>query len=499
MKSRKGIDCLNHLIAVSVCLVIVCGFLAASPACFHWFIVPVFMVGVISAGEVVRWVRGRTNVFSPPALIAAAVFYSCFITPLMHVALDVWMAYIVPPDDWRPWLGIMGILNAIGLLLYKAVLSYKLRRTTARADRWSIHFGRFTVVVLLAMCVSAFVQIYLLRALGGYKGTLDLFLTSLHTGEDSMAGLGWTAVIGESFPMLLVLAYAVVATRQGFLKNWACLACMLAAVFALQLIIGGYRGSRGNTVWTMIWAVGIIHLWLRSIPRTAMWICLGGLCLFMYIGGFYKAAGIEGLDAVPDREARQLLETKSGRTVATLLLADFDRSDVQAFAVFSQLTYGADYAFGRTYIGTAALLIPKALWSERPPSKLKWTTETEYGKGSYPFVRSSRVYGLMGETMLNFGFLGAPLGFVALGFLVSWVEGLMLGLHTSDSRVLMLPLLILLCVIALMCDTDNVLWVLIKHGGLPLLVIALSSQRSLGCVANRNGNIDSQQRNFGCR
>jgi hypothetical protein len=478
MKSRKGIDCLNHLIAVSVCLVIVCGFLAVSPACFHWFIVPVFAAGVISAGELVKWVRSRTNMFNPSGLVAAAAFYSCFITPPMHVALDQWMAYVVPPDDWRPWLGIVGVLNSIGLLLYKAVINWKSRRTTARVDRWSIDYGRFTVVILAAICISVFVQIYMLANLGGYRGMLDLFLMSIKTGEDTMAGLGWAAAFGESIPMLLVLAYAVVARCQGFLKNWVCLACMLVSVFVLQLIIGGYRGSRGNTVWTVIWAVGIVHLWLRRIPRTAMWVCLGGLCLFMYAVGFYKAAGAEGLAAARDNDARQLLEQRSGRTVATLLLADFDRSDVQAFAVFSQLTYGADYAFGRTYLGTAALLIPRILWPDRPPYKVKWTTEAEYGKDSYPSVRSSRIYGLTGEALLNFGVVGAPLGFLALGYMVSWVQGLMFTLHPSDTRVLMLPLLVLLCVLALMFDTDNVLWVLVKHGGLPFLVIALSSRRS---------------------
>jgi hypothetical protein len=51
-------------------------------------------------------------------------------------------------------------------------------------------------------------------------------------------------------------------------------------------------------------------------------------------------------------------------------------------------------------------------------------------------------------------------------------------LSWCDTRVLMLPLLGLLCVLALMFDTDNVLWVLVKHGGLPFLVIALSSRRS---------------------
>jgi hypothetical protein len=470
-------SCLHHLIAASVCLALVCGFLAVSPACFHWFVMPVYAAGVISAGEVVRWLLGRTNLFSPRGLVAVAAFYSCFLTPLIHVASDTWMTYVIPPEDWRPWLGIMGVLNSIGLLLYKAVFNRRRRRAPGPVDRWTIDNGRFAIVVLVAACVSIFAQGYLLTAFGGYEGMFELFLLSIKTGEDSLAGLGWAAGIGESLPILVVLAYAVAARRRSFLRSWVCLMSMLAAVFLLQILSGGYRGSRGNTVWTMIWAVGIIHFWLRKIPRTMMLVSLVVMCMFMYVGGFYKAAGTQGLGAARDADARRLVEQHSGRTVATLIFGDFDRSDIQAFAVYSQLTYGADYGFGRTYLGSAALLIPQALWPERPPSKIKWTTETEYGQGSYPYVRSSRIYGLMGETMLNFGVWAAPLGFLALGLVVSRVEGLIAGIDASDSRVLMLPLLILVCVLVLMFDTDNVLWVLVKHGGVPFLVITLSSHR----------------------
>jgi hypothetical protein len=477
MNRRAQVDCLNHIIAAGVCIVILCGFLAVSPACFHWFVLPVFAAGVIASGEILKWARSGANMFSPAGLVAVAAFYTCFLTPMIHVAVDSWMAYIVPPDDWRPWLGIMGVVNSIGLLLYKAVLYRRTRRASAPPSHWTINHGRFTVFIAAAILLSGLVHMWMMIQLGGYQGMLSLFRTSIRTGEDAMAGWGWAAAIGESLPMLLVLAYAVVARRERLLRTWPCLAGFLASTFALQIAIGGYRGSRGNTVWVMIWAVGIIHLWLRRIPQKFMWLCLAGMCLFMYVSGFYKAAGTEGLDAISDSNARQYLEDRSGRTVTTLLLGDLDRSDTQAFTVYSQLSYGADPALGRTYLGTAALLIPQELWPDRPPSKVKWTTETEYGKGSYPFVRSSRIYGLTGETMLNFGLFGAPLGFLVLGWLVRRVEGMLSSLHPSDSRVLTLPLFVLLCVLALMFDTDNLLWVLVKHGGLPLIVIAASSRR----------------------
>ena len=37
----------------------------------------------------------------------------------MHVGLDEWIRYVVPPPDWRDWLGGMAFLNFLGLLAYR--------------------------------------------------------------------------------------------------------------------------------------------------------------------------------------------------------------------------------------------------------------------------------------------------------------------------------------------------------------------------------------------
>src|SRR5262249_31372480 len=163
-------------IAGAIALSIVSGFLFESQACFHWFIIPVFGVGTITTAEMVRWVRSPGTMLRPSGFVGFAAFYSCFLTPLLHVALDRWMAYVVPPDDWRPWLGIMGILNFAGLLLYKGVLYWNSRQPVLRRRRWAIDYDRFRGVVLIAICLSVLVQAWLLTMLGGFQGLLDLFL-----------------------------------------------------------------------------------------------------------------------------------------------------------------------------------------------------------------------------------------------------------------------------------------------------------------------------------
>jgi len=106
------------------------------------------------------------------------------------------------------------------------------------------------------------------------------------------------------------------------------------------------------------------------------------------------------------------------------------------------------------------------------------TTETEYGVGTYGSRNSSRIYGLAGETALNFSPWMIPLAFGVLAFVTCRAGEFIRGLAANDARLLCAPLLILLCPLMLSFDSDNLLWILIKVGGIPLILLALSARRS---------------------
>ena len=63
-------------------------FLAASPAVEHWFLLPVFLCGVLTAVDLVRWARGRLDAFDPQTVIGLLGFYGFFVAPLLHVTWD---------------------------------------------------------------------------------------------------------------------------------------------------------------------------------------------------------------------------------------------------------------------------------------------------------------------------------------------------------------------------------------------------------------------------
>jgi hypothetical protein len=247
------------------------------------------------------------------------------------------------------------------------------------------------------------------------------------------------------------------------------------------MAFAGLRGSRSATIWSLFWATGLVHLYLRPIPRRLVPLGLAGVVAFMYAYGFYKAGGVKGLENFFEgAEARREYAEKSGRTVEAALLWDFGRADVQAFLLYRLADFpgGYDLAMGRTYVGTAFLLVPRQVMPDRPPLKNKFGTDLMYGRGSYvPGVWvSSNVYGLAGETMLNFGPWAVPLGYCALGAVVGYVSSAARRLARGDARLLIYPFAANVVFNMLVGDSDNTLILLFQYGLIPVSVVLIGSR-----------------------
>jgi hypothetical protein len=246
----------------------------------------------------------------------------------------------------------------------------------------------------------------------------------------------------------------------------------------LKMLFGGLRGSRSNTIWGVLWAVGIIHLWIRPLSKRFIVAGVCALIAFMYVYGFYKELGRDFFAAyepgvVDDRRT-------ADRTFDGMLLGDLGRADVQAFLLYRLSTGAGEYVYvlGRTYLGTLALLIPRRVWPERPPTKVKEGTEAQFGVGSYDEEEwsSSRVYGLAGETMLNFGPFAVPFAYLLFGLVVGRLQRFLWRARAGDARLLLYPLALILCFSILHADSDNLLFMLIKEGLVPIFVVWWASR-----------------------
>lgn len=472
----------NLLISFFVCLLIVACLLQTSSQEFaHWFLIPVTLCGIVIGTDAISWILGKVDLFDPIGFLGLIGFHFFFIAPLWHVSQDVWTVDVHPPD-WRPWLGGMAILNLLGLFIYRFTrrLSFnKPKENRIHEKVWLLDYKKFPIILGIALIISAGLQILVYQYFGGIIGYINSSV--LGEDKDKFQGFGIVFLVSESFPTLAMMGFAAYAQRSKKKQSWFVLAIVLLVFFVLQLFFGGLRGSRSNTVWALYVALGIIHFWIRSITKKHLAIFFVFLMLFMYVYGFFKAGGIEGLQtALEGSASRAALERESGRTVDALFLGDLGRSDLQALLLQRIMRHDSDYdyALGRTYYAAVSILVPGLIWPDKPPSKTLEGTNAMYGDNSYApgaFV-SSKVYGLAGETMLNFGPFLVPLSFAILGVLVGRVRYFLLNADPSDSRLLIFPRFVIFCFTVLSSDLDNDIFFLIKDCSFPLIVILISSR-----------------------
>jgi hypothetical protein len=442
----------------------------------HWFLLPVFVGGALIARDAVEWMRGRMDLLDPAGVVGVLGFHLFFLAPILHVTLDVWMPYVEPPPDWREWLGWMAVLNAAGLAMYQLARTAVQRLGAVRGRRaWMLSRHRCWPMIALALAITAVAQAVAYRLHGGILG----YIEAASARDPSFEGMGMLFMISERFPIVAMLAFAILARGRGALRRWRVLVPVLLSIVAAQALFGGLRGSRSMMVWTAFWALGIVHVWIRPLSRRVVALGVVLLIVFMYGYGLYKGAGLEGLQAWTDPELAGELEHETGRTLPSLLLGDLGRSDVQAYLLYRLSEGEVDYAWGRSYLGGISLLIPRTLWPDRPPTKEREGTEALYGPNAYEpgVLVASNVYGLAGEALLNFGPLGPLAAFAVLGAALGALRARYAARTFPDARWLLYPYLVIACVVALIGDSDNLVFYLVADGLVPVAVIALGSRR----------------------
>lgn len=478
----QEIDVSSALISFHACTLLAFVMVLTSDQYLHWFMIPVTLGGALIGIDAVDWFRRRVDIFDPVGILGLLGVHVFFLVPILHVYWDSWMRWIVPPDDWRPWVGLMAGLNLMGLIVYRLTRSliFRIGKPGLQRSVWWIEGKRFPIVLGAALLVTAVFQLQVYRQMGGIIGYITSYETGVEDGtmSESFQGMGWIFMISESFPILALMGYAFYARNRPSARTWGMLLLVLLVFFVLKLFFGGLRGSRSNTIWGLFWGVGIIHFWIRRVPQRLIYIGIVFLVGFIYIYGFYKAGGLDAFNEFASSGASAELQQETGRSLEGAILGDLGRTDVQAFVLYRLLRPDSDYqyALGRTYVGAAAILIPKSIWPDRPIHKVKEGTEVLYGRGSYvPGVRvSSRVYGLAGETMLNFGPYFVPLAFSVLGLVVGRVRYWLATWEPYDVRMFFVPFLVNLCFVLLVSDSENILFFLIKNGAVPMFVIWLT-------------------------
>lgn len=472
----------NLLFSAVGCLVIAAWLALTHEALVHWFILPVLVCGILIGTDAVDYLSGRLTMFDPVGILGLFGVHFFFLAPLLHVAWDSYLeSYLEQPVEWRDWLGYMALFNAAGIGLYRIGC----RRASGWGGdapprvRWQCDRRALLWACAVGLLISGSIQMWFYASHGGILGYIEAVSADVGVPEaDSVdAGMGIVFMVSESFPILAIIFYAVATERKKYLRLTGVILAVFIAFFLLKMIFGGFRGSRASIVWALFWAAGIVHVWVRPLSRKFVALGLCFLVTFMYLYGFYKGLGKDVFAAMEDGT----LEEKTQRGWHSMLLGDLGRSDVQAFLLYRITRAQSDYqlAWGRTYVGTFALLIPRSIWPERPPIKTREGTDAFFGAGTYDRGQwySSKVYGIAGETMLNFGPWPIPFAYLLFGIVVGRLQRLLRVLKPGDTRLLIHPFLVMWCFSIIQSDSDNLLFNFIKDGMMPLAVVFVGSRR----------------------
>jgi len=442
----------------------------------HWFLIPVMACGVLAGVDVVRWLRGRLDLFDPRTIIACLAFYGLFVAPILNVAWDRFGAGydLLLWGDWRPWLGSMAMLDAAGLVAYRVAHNWVFAATKPSPTRWEINSKRFYPVFAAALIVSAAGVTAYLWQLGGILGEVEAY----EGNQAAFAGKGWLVML--AWPLAILSFTVLVFTwteYQKKIRHGLTIGLLLLSIAGIgHFVLMGWHGSRSSTIWAVFWMAGIVHYYFHKISPRVMAPGVVVMIAFLYFYGFYKERGRAGLEVL--NSPSTWLEPKGyQRDLKGLLLGDLARADTTAFILHNLVKDPGDYNYrwGLTYVGALAILIPKTLWPDRPEFKTEAGTEAQLGK-STPW-RSARVYGLAGEAMLNFGPAGVVPAFALYGGLLGWYRRKFKGWGASDARMFLAPFWATLFASAFVGDSDNLVFAAMTHGAIVTTAILAVSKR----------------------
>lgn len=447
---------------------------ALFPDLRHWFVVPVCACGVLIGKDAVAWLRGRLDTFSPQGVIGIFGLHFFFLSPLLHVLFDYWPLYVTGARDWRDALGNLGIVNFLGLLAYRAAL----RGPTLKRERQDVDApARLRGATIFAVGVGVASWIAVVLSFGGPVS----YFRSLSDETADLTGYGSILLFAESWPAVLACSL-LVGKRKAFQARPSAVTILILVFLVTQFIIGGLRGSRASTVWPLLLVLTTIHLAIFPIKKRLIAVVAIATIGFSFFYGFYKALGSEVADLASTGTSIEELAAETNRSAEMLLLSDFGRAGEQALVLDRILSDSpVQLRYGETYIGDLLKFIPDSLHWRDFDDKTAAGTDVLHGPGAYVAgSRSSRIFGLAGESFLNFGPLGILPAFLIFGMLVraaTTYYDRAVGSKVASRKILAatLPMLVIL---GLMSDLDNLILACLKYAVPAIAVFWAAEWRS---------------------
>lgn len=449
---------------------------------FHWSVIPAMLAGAIMGKDMVALLRGKMDMFDPKGIIGTLGFLFFFISHVSHVYND--NVGVAASSNGTAWFGYVAIINLVGSFIYLLGQRVGFSGTSRRVQKYWCPPPTVPPFLTILTILSALAWgLYMIKA-GGYEA----IARSMYQHKYTVRGLGPLALLGDSAPVLLFLGLTLLkGSANWYRKSNAILVLILVcAIFIVQFVITGVTGSRSRIMWAMFSIAGMIHYCWRPIKRVHILYAILPLVVFIQAMALYKEFNVNLFSSLKGASVSDLMG-KSSRKFGDILTGDIGRTDIQAQALYATTSApdGYDFRFGSTYLFGPLNTLPGWVWphTERPYDWSKGAAGTEIfrGKGSYSPTKRDRPtyaqYGLVGESLMNFGLVGVFPAFMLWGFFVGRLRRMVSQCQPGDLRLIACLFLTNAAFVALPSDFDNIFDVLLMKAMVPIVTLYFISRK----------------------
>lgn len=437
------------------------------------YLIPMTLCGVISGIKLTDRLALPECYRDVYTMVWGVVFINSYIAPVIHFARDEWMEYIIfYPDNWNDYAFLTSSFYLIGMIIWLAV--FKENEPARRfLTRWECkrNAGRTLILLMLA---SFILQLFIYAKVGGIGGYIQAYTDSTKE-ESAFSGTGLFAIFSEMFPYLFIIYFVV---KWGGKKIPGYQICLFFLLLLVSLLFfGGLKGSRNNVLYTLVMGIIAIHIFVyRFKPVHIIYFVVFFFC-FMYAGRLYKDQKGNLFNNV--KEAVESRDKKNISQVETIILGDLSRFGVNTYEFYLLETSGEyRYKYGQTYLWGVFTFIPFGSTLIREydiSSRSDAATELFYKNRTE--TENSRIFGILGEWMLNFGVWTFFIPYIFMGFVFRILKRTLASIPVDDMRMLIVPAVLTLIPDLILSDVSNIMSFLVKRIVVFLFVIY--------CISNK--------------
>lgn len=415
----------------------------------------------------------KSTIFHPVPFLSLVLMWSMVAAPFVANGSGYNLALPPKEIEWLPWHILTSFIYMFCIIFYCLGVNLGLKVNCHVRPRVKAKSNRVHTISIMFLTISLMMQVFVFIKFGGITGYMNIWSNA----REQFQGMGMFLLVAEAFPILF--AFYILLNIKSDRKAFAFFVVLIVFFFLLKLMFGGFRGSRSNTIWGLFWLAGVIHIIFYRFKKSHF--IAGALFIvsFMSLYSVYKSFGV---DAFSGNYSVSDTGRYEGNTSLGVLLTDFSRAGEHAFILheyFDRNDY--DIKLGHTYVSSLFKLIPGVDSPFGFSDKNSAGAELFYGMRINPefsYYYNSRIYGLYGEGLLNFGVLIPIFLFTIVGVIVGIFQKYFRIMNFDNPLLFMAPFVSNLLLMLILADSDNIVFFVFKNGFFIFLYIILISRSS---------------------